>query len=192
MTRYDAVAALVRGLAADDVALFTTGMISREAFLAGDRELNLYMIGSMGLLSSVGLGLALSQPDRRVWVIEGDGSLLMTLGNLATIGAERPARLVHVVVDNGVYGSTGDQPTLHGEVSFAELARAAGYPTVLTAASPEELAGALRLVAGAPGPVLLHVRVEVSEVPGIGRVSIAPDELAQRLRLALSGAARVA
>ena len=76
-----------------------------------DRDNQFYMIGSMGCASSLGLGLALSQPDRRVYVLDGDGALLMRMGTLATIGYQRPENLVHILLDNHCHESTGGQST---------------------------------------------------------------------------------
>ena len=89
MTRHEALEHILTPLSDRDLALFTTGMISREAFNIRDRAENFYMIGSMGLLNALGLGLALQSPARRVWVIEGDGSALMSLGTLPLIATLR-------------------------------------------------------------------------------------------------------
>ncbi|GIT69957.1 MAG: hypothetical protein Ct9H300mP27_10610 [Chloroflexota bacterium] len=74
----------------------TTGMISREVFDIHDRTNNFYMLGSMGLLSSFGLGLAITFPDKRIWILEGDGSALMSLGTLPLIASESPKNIVHL------------------------------------------------------------------------------------------------
>ena len=103
MTRADAIGAILDNLEANDLSLFTTGMISREAHAAFDRSSNFYMIGSMGLLSAIGLGLALNRPDRRVVVVEGDGSALMSLGSFPLVATEAPSNYTHVVLDNESY-----------------------------------------------------------------------------------------
>ena len=108
--RYRAIEKILEQVESGDVVLSTTGMISREVFQTKDRPGNFYMLGSMGLLSSFGLGLALLQPDRRVFVLEGDGSALMSLGTLPLIAAEQVANLIHLVLDNEAYESTGGQP----------------------------------------------------------------------------------
>ena len=122
MTRLDAIRVVV-DVAGDAPIVSSLGHPSYDLFAAGDRPLNFYTWGSMGIASSIGLGLALAHPDRRVIVIDGDGSLLMNLGSLATIGLLQPANLVLVVVDNEAYATTGGQatPTAHG----ADLAAAA-------------------------------------------------------------------
>ena len=89
--------------------------------------LNYFSMGAMGLASSHGLGLALGQPDKRIVVLDGDGSLLMNLGTLVTIGAQAPKNLVHFVCHNGCYEANGGHPIPNAEVDFTGLARAAGY-----------------------------------------------------------------
>ena len=110
-----------------------------DLFAAGDRPQNFYTWGSMGVASSIGVGLALARPETRVFVVDGDGSLLMNLGSLATIGLLQPPNLVLVVMDNEAYATTGGQatPTAHG----ADLAAAARAMRVdaIVAATGEEL-----------------------------------------------------
>src|SRR5262245_54600948 len=110
MTRLDATRVLVAALAGEPIVA-SLGHPAYDLFAAGDRPTNFYTWGSMGLASSVGLGLAMARPDVQVYVVDGDGSLLMNLGSLATIGWSRPANLVIIVWDNGVYGTTGGQET---------------------------------------------------------------------------------
>ena len=110
--RYRAIEKILAHVRPADLVLSTTGMISREVFFTEDRPGNFYMIGSMGLLSSFGLGLALMVPEQRVFVLEGDGSALMSLGALPLIAGENPSNLVHFILDNESYESTGGQPTI--------------------------------------------------------------------------------
>jgi thiamine pyrophosphate-dependent acetolactate synthase large subunit-like protein len=88
--RYRAIAKILERVKADDLVLSTTGMISREVFMTDDQPRNFYMLGSMGLLSSFGLGLALLQSERRIWVLEGDGSALMSLGLCLSLPPKAP------------------------------------------------------------------------------------------------------
>lgn len=182
MKRQEAVACLLDALQARDLAVFTTGMISREAFETCDRPASLYVIGSMGLASSLALGMALTRPDRRVVAVDGDGSLLMSMGSVAMIAREAPRNLCHVVLDNEVYGSTGNQPSASREVALDRVAGAAGYRLCRRAASVTELRAALGEVLAEDGPSFLLVKVDTAEVHGIGRVTISPDELAERFR----------
>ncbi len=110
MTRFDAIDLTHRTLT-DEPVVVNLGHAAYELFAAGDRPLNFYTWGSMGLTSSIALGLALARPDRRVVALDGDGSLLMNLGSLATIAVCAPANLLVLVLDNGRYGTTGGQAT---------------------------------------------------------------------------------
>jgi phosphonopyruvate decarboxylase len=102
----------------------TTGKTGRELFTLADRPQHLYLVGSMGCASGVGLGIALNT-ERRVVVLDGDGAALMKLGTMATIGAMRPKNLVHVLLNNGVHDSTGGQATSAPAVDFVQVALAA-------------------------------------------------------------------
>jgi thiamine pyrophosphate-dependent acetolactate synthase large subunit-like protein len=139
MTRLDATRVIVE-LAGAAPIVASLGHPAYDLFAAGDRPQNFYTWGSMGLASSIGLGLALARPDVRVVVLDGDGSLLMNLGSLATIGLFRPANLVLVVMDNEEYATTGGQPTptAHG-ADLEAAARAMGIAATATVRSEEEL-----------------------------------------------------
>jgi sulfopyruvate decarboxylase subunit beta len=120
------------------------GLPSRELYSLSDKPSYFYMLGSMGLVSSIGLGLALAQ-KKRVYVIDGDGSLLMNLGSLATIAGRAPKNYCLVVVDNKGYGSTGHQPTATagGRTNLEQIARAAGIERVCTVKTLKDLEACL-------------------------------------------------
>jgi len=181
VTRAEAIRAIISRLADRDVALFTTGMISREAYSLGDREGNFYMLGSMGLLSAFGLGIALNNPARRVVIVEGDGSALMSLGNFALIGSQQPRNLCHIVIDNEAYESTGGQPTVTSDVDLAQVASASGYASAGKVDNLDDLVKILPELVNSDGPAFLLVKVELvgKEVPG--RVALSPIEIKQRL-----------
>jgi thiamine pyrophosphate-dependent acetolactate synthase large subunit-like protein len=145
--------------AGDDPIVASLGHPAYDLFAAGDRPANFYTWGSMGLATSVGLGLALAQPDRRVFVLDGDGSLLMNLGSLATIGWLRPAKLVIVVLDNERYATTGgqDTATAHG-TDLEAAARAMGIEASVTVRNSGELADALARTRNG-GPLMIVVKV---------------------------------
>lgn len=180
--RCKAIETILEYVAADDLVLSTTGMISREVFSTWDRPENFYMIGSMGLLSSFGLGLALLAPLRRVFVVDGDGSALMSLGALALIAAERPANLIHVILDNEAYESTGAQPSISSKVDLAEVAKSCGYARIAQVDGTEKLAQALLECALDEGPFLILVKVGITPVEGIPRVSHSPTDIRDRFR----------
>jgi thiamine pyrophosphate-dependent acetolactate synthase large subunit-like protein len=162
MTSLDAIREVVRR-AGDEPIVASLGHPAYDLFAAGDRRSNFYTWGSMGLASSVGLGVAMAQPLRRVYVVDGDGALLMNLGSLATIAWQRPANLVLVVLDNGQYATTGGQDTAtrHG-ADLEAAARAMGFSATATAATTDALADALGEVADAAGPWMIVVKVEGS------------------------------
>ena len=139
MTRLEATRLIVE-LAGEAPIVASLGHPAYDLFAAGDRPENFYTWGSMGLASSVGLGLALARPDLRVFVLDGDGSLLMNLGSLATIGLLQPANLVVVVMDNEEYATTGGQPTptAHG-ADLEAAARAMGIASSTTVRTEAEL-----------------------------------------------------
>jgi phosphonopyruvate decarboxylase len=111
--------------------------------------------------SSMGLGVALAQPDRKVIVLDGDGSLLMNLGTLVTIGNKAPENLYHFVFDNGVYAVTGGQPTpLEGSGNYVEMASGAGYAAVYDFEDTEDLATGIDQALNDKGPVFIRLRIE--------------------------------
>ena len=144
----------------DELVVHANGFISRESFNLDDRPGNFYMIGSMGLASSIGLGLALNRPERRIVVFDGDGNVLMNMGSLALIGATRPPNLVHIVFDNEAYGSTGNQRTISGQVALDDIARSSGYRHVDRVEAPDDLRAAAGDVLGQGGPSFLLVKIE--------------------------------
>jgi len=143
MNRVEATRVIVQ-LAGDAPIVASLGHPAYDLFAAGDRPQNFYTWGSMGLASSIGLGLALARPDVRVIVLDGDGSLLMNLGSLATIGLLHPANLVVVVMDNQEYATTGGQPTptAHG-ADLEAAARAMGISASATVRTEDELRRAM-------------------------------------------------
>jgi thiamine pyrophosphate-dependent acetolactate synthase large subunit-like protein len=147
----------------DEPIIASLGHPAYDLFAAGDRPANFYTWGSMGLASSIGLGLALARPDLRVVVIDGDGSLLMNLGSLATIGWTRPRNLVLIVWDNEEYGTTGGQETAtaHG-ADLAAAARAMGASTTATVRTPDDFAAAVARARVESGPWVIVAKVAES------------------------------
>lgn len=123
-------------------------------------DLDIAITGSMGKASSFGLGLALARPDRRVWVLDSDGALLMNLGSLVTIAKAKPANLVHFVYDNDAYDTTGGQPTPGaGVVDFRAIARSAGYPRAFRFETVEDLEGTVGEVLTGALPALVVLKI---------------------------------
>jgi len=166
MTRLEATRQIATAFAGDPIVA-SLGHPAYDLFATGDRDTYFYTWGSMGLASSIGLGLAMAQPARRIVVLDGDGSLLMNLGSLATIGWVRPANLVVVVVDNRLYGTTGGQEsaTAHG-ADLDAAARAMGIAHTVTVTTPAELETAVVRVRAEQGPWVVVVKVDES-VPAV-------------------------
>lgn len=179
--RFALLEALLPVLPEAAAVIATTGKCGRELFTLADRPQHLYLVGSMGGASALGLGVALNA-TRPVVVLDGDGAALMKLGNMATIGARRPANLLHVVLDNGVHDSTGGQATVSGSVDFAMVARACGYARTWAVDDATGLAEAARAALAQAGPSLIHARIRPGSLARLGRPTIKPPEVARRFR----------
>jgi phosphonopyruvate decarboxylase len=166
-----------------DLVIASTGYLGRELYALDDRANQLYLVGSMGCASSVGLGLALARPDRRVIVLEGDGAGLMRLGAWAAVGYARPANLRHVLLDNECHDSTGGQSSLSGSVDFCQLAAGCGYATVDRLAQPAEFERWLGAAEG--GPAFLHVPMLHGTPSDLPRPKATPPEVARRFAATL-------
>jgi len=144
----------------DETVFAGIGNAGFDLFAAGDRPQNFYMFGSMGLASSLGLGYALARPDERVVVLEGEGSVLMNLGSLATIARMRPRRYLLIIMDNGTYALTGSQRTAAADVTdIAMIARGAGIVRVATPQTAEEFEGAVVDALSSDGPAVIVVKI---------------------------------
>ncbi len=180
MNKVDAIKAFTSAVGPDDLIVCCNGMIGRELYTVAERPQNFYMIGSMGLGLSIGIGLALAQPKRRVFVLDGDGNVLMGMNALASAGSERPANLYHIVLDNQTHASTGGQRTISGDVELEKVASAVGYRATHRATDAESFAASVRAAVQVPGPVMVLAVVEGGTIKGIGRVKETPPELTAR------------
>jgi phosphonopyruvate decarboxylase len=180
-SRFDTLARALAVLPPDAAVIVTTGKAGRELFTLADRPQHLYLVGSMGGASGLGLGVALNSA-RKVVVLDGDGAALMKLGTLATIGAYAPPNLVHVVLDNGTHDSTGGQATVSATVDFADAALACGYRFAAGAQGLASFENALRAALAAEGPALVHARILPGSLEKLGRPTVAPPEVARRFR----------
>jgi thiamine pyrophosphate-dependent acetolactate synthase large subunit-like protein len=190
MTLRDALALLVPALPADMIRIHANGYVSRAGAAAGDTDACFYMIGSMGLAPSIGLGIALARPERRVLVLDGDGNVLMNPGALASIGAAGPKNLHHVCFDNGVHASTGGQRTISDRIRLERLAEASGYRSATRVETRDDLATALPGFLATAGPAFLLVRISPGPPGPPGpRIALAPAEITARLRRALGAGA---
>jgi len=180
-TRYRVLESMLGALPGDAAVIATTGKTGRELFTIDDRDQHIYQVGSMGGAAGMGLGVAMNSP-KPVIVVDGDGAALMKLGSLATIGAQAPRNLVHLVLDNGTYDSTGGQPTTAGSVAFARTALSCGYATGTACDDLVGFSEALSSALKSAGPHLIHVRIEPGSLSGLGRPTVTPAEVARRFK----------
>ncbi len=183
MKRIEAIALAARAAEAQNALLVCNiGFPSRELFAVRNRPGNFYMLGSMGLASSIGLGLALARPNRKVIVLDGDGSVLMNLGTLATIAHHAYRNFLLVILDNCCYGSTGSQPTCtHLGTDLERMAKGAGIEKSRTVTDAEDLGRAL----GESGVVVARVEAGNADVPVI---SLSPQEIIERFMISAQSA----
>jgi sulfopyruvate decarboxylase beta subunit len=179
-----AIQAIVAQLGASQPLIVCNGFPSREAFKVGDRPATFYMLGSMGMAAAIGLGVALHKPDRKVVVLDGDGNALMGMSTFATVGALKPKNFVHVVLDNEVYGSAGNQPSYSRVVKLDQMAKAAGYQHVERVREREDLIYELKDMLAKDGPSFLLVKVteQAEDVPW---VPLEPAKITERFRKAI-------
>lgn len=180
--RYEALAAI--NVLKDDktIQLATTGKTGRELYEIEDADNNLYMVGSMGCISSIGLGLALTQKSKDIVVIDGDGSLLMRMGSLATNGYYNPPNMIHILLDNNAHESTGGQSTVSCNVDFVEVAASCGYEKSLYIHNLEELSAAIKEWKQSKGLTFLHLKISKASKEKLGRPHVKPQDVKERLR----------
>jgi len=178
--------------AGDDPVVSTTGKASREVYELREARgqghgHDFLTVGSMGHSSSIALGLALQKPDRRVWCLDGDGAALMHLGAMALIGANRPANLVHIVLNNEAHESVGGMPTVAGSLDVPGIAKACGYPGAVSVDSPEGLDRALDEAKTVNQLTLIEVKCALGARADLGRPATTPQENKAAFMAALEG-----
>jgi thiamine pyrophosphate-dependent acetolactate synthase large subunit-like protein len=179
MNRFDVTSRLVAKLKNDEAVVGGIGNTNFDLWAAGHRPQNFYMLGSMGLAFPIALGVALAQPKRHVFALEGDGSLLMQLGTLSTIATLAPKNLTMIIMDNGVYQITGAQPTPAAAVAdLVAIAVASGLTNSAWAADEEDFERLIDQSMSSPGPTLIGVRID--EKPGTGATRRDPVQIRER------------
>ena len=167
VARFDITQRLVAKLQNEEAVIGGIGHTNFDLWAAGRRPQNFYMLGSMGLAIPIALGVAIAQPTRKVIALEGDGSLLMMLGCLTTVGARQPSNLIIVVMDNGAYEITGGQPTATSQgTDLAAIARAAGIPLSHWAADETHFESLIDQALATPGPHLNAARLNSAKPAG--------------------------
>lgn len=177
--REEAIQTVAATLSEKDCIVSTTGMISRELFeyraaMGQGHERDFLTVGSMGHASQIALGIALAQPNRRVWCFDGDGATIMHMGSLAIIASKHPANLIHVVFNNGAHDSVGGQPTVGLHIDLPGVAQSVGYKNAYSVDNIDDLKEALKNITTLDCPVLLEVKVKKGHRKDLGRPTTTP------------------
>ncbi|MCP3390913.1 thiamine pyrophosphate-dependent enzyme [Bradyrhizobium sp. CCGB12] len=179
MNRFDVTSRLIAKLGNEEAVIGGIGNTNFDLWAAGHRPQNFYMLGSMGLAFPIALGVALAQPDRRVFALEGDGSLLMQLGALSTIAMLKPQNLTMIVMDNGIYQITGAQPTPASSVAdIVAMAIGSGLANSAWAADENDFERLVEDAMSAAEPSLIAVRID--DKPGVGTTRRDPVQIRER------------
>ena len=179
MSREEAVQTVAAALGEKDCIVSTTGMISRELFeyraaMGQSHERDFLTVGSMGHASQIALGIALAQPERRVWCFDGDGAAIMHMGSMAIVANKAPKNYVHVVFNNGAHDSVGGQPTVGLTIDLPAVAKAVGYKANYSVDDKSELEDMLNKVKNQDGPVILEIKVKKGNRIDLGRPTTTP------------------
>ena len=184
MNRIEITKRLVAKLSHGEAVIGGIGNTNFDLWACGNRPENFYMLGSMGLACPIALGVALAQPKRRVFALEGDGSILMQMGCLSTIATLQPKNLTMIVMDNGIYQITGAQPTPAASVSdIVAIAIGCGLANSAWAADEEDFERLVDQALSASGPTLIGVRID--DKPGTGATRRDPVQIRERFMLGL-------
>lgn len=185
LLREAAINQLLNALQPNDCVLATTGKTGRELFELREKRIepqqDFLTVGGMGHTTSIALGIALAQPQRRVVCLDGDGALLMHLGAMPIIGNLYPRNFLHVLLNNRAHESVGGQPTVAGKMNFSAIASGCGYQHYLSASSLEEIDGAMQKMTELSGPVLLEIHLGQGSRKELGRPTRTPQQNKQAL-----------
>ena len=179
MSREEAIQTVAAALDEKDCIVSTTGMISRELFeyraaMDQGHERDFLTVGSMGHASQIALGIAMAQPQRRVWCFDGDGAAIMHMGSMAIVASKDPQNYVHVVFNNGAHDSVGGQPTVGLKIDIPAVAKSVGYKNVFSTDNKEDLNSILSKTKNLDGPVLIEVKVKKGNRKDLGRPTTTP------------------
>lgn len=179
LSREEAIQTVAAALAPRDCIVSTTGMISRELFeyraaMQQRHDRDFLTVGSMGHASQIALGVAMAQPDRRVWCFDGDGATLMHMGSMAVVADKAPENYMHVIFNNGAHDSVGGQPTVGLKIDLPAIAKAVGYRNTFSVDNRNDLDKVLSDIMSVKGPVLLEIKVKKGNRKNLGRPTTTP------------------
>ena len=180
MKREEIIEHIVK-ITGNDSIVSTTGKASRELFEIRERnnqdhKYDFLTVGSMGHSSSIALGIALNQPEKKIWCIDGDGALLMHLGAMALIGANNPPNLVHIVLNNSAHETVGGMPTVADKINICEIAKGCGYKNVICVEDFENLDKELQIAKCKNELCLIEIKCSIGSREDLGRPTIKPVE----------------
>lgn len=184
LSREESLKTVMNSLGNDEIIVSTTGKISRELFEnradKDDCSHDFYNIGGMGCAQSIAFGIALNKKNKKVFVFDGDGSVLMQMGALATIGHYSPENFYHIIFDNRAHDSTGGQPTCSDTVCFDKVAVACNYRSVQVVDDKKSLEQVVEKIAERKGPSMLIVKVKKGARENLGRPVLTPKECKEK------------
>lgn len=184
--RYDALKVINSLKDPNTIQLATTGKTGRELYEIEDAPNNLYMVGSMGCINSLGLGLSLTRKDKDIIVLDGDGALLMRMGNLATNGTNCPPNMLHILLDNNTHDSTGGQQTVSHNIDFVNIAASCGYTNATYIHNLVELEEQIKAWKQKKGLTFLYLKIAKGSKKDLGRPKIKPHEVKERVQVFLN------
>lgn len=179
LNREEALSILTENIGEHDACIGTTGFLSRElyeirAHRKQGHERDFLCVGSMGHASSIALGVAISKPSRKVFCFDGDGALLMHMGNMPIIGSTKCENFIHVLFNNGSHDSVGAQPTVGLKVNFSEVAKNSGYAYIQEASTKEEIEAISKNMSSIKGPAFIEIKIKPGARKDLGRPKSSP------------------
>ena len=173
MVREEIIQHIVKA-SGEDPIISTTGKASRELFETRvangqSHKYDFLTVGSMGHSSSIALGVAINKPEQQIWCIDGDGAVLMHMGAMAVMGANKPANIIHVVINNGAHETVGGMPTVAGSINLVKIALACGYPNAVCVDNFEDLDRELELAKARNELSLIEVKCSIGARDDLGR-----------------------
>ena len=179
--REEAISLILNEMTGDEIIVSTTGKTSREVFEYRKRnkqghQNDFLTVGSMGHCSQIALGISLQKKSKQVYILDGDGAVIMQMGSLPILGNEGPENLKHILLNNGAHDSVGGQPTAGFQTDFVAMAKASGYKHSAMAQTESEIVAGIRKLKQEAGPSFLEIRVNKGARKDLGRPTSTPQE----------------
>ncbi len=180
MSREEIIRHIV-AVSGEDAIISTTGKASRELFEIREsnrqsHEHDFLTVGSMGHSSSIALAIALHKPEKKIWIIDGDGAVLMHMGSMALIGSNAPKNLIHIVINNSAHESVGGMTTVAGKINLVKIAEGCGYPRAVSIESLEKLDETLKEAKSNNELSFIEIKSAIGSRNDLGRPTITPKE----------------